>query len=189
MDIESVLKEKYNLEGSELKIMTYRIKLLQGFIPMMIVFIIVAAIFNLWLELIMISVVGQIVRTSYGGIHFASGLKCFIISAIYVFLLIMLSRIHTSIWFYVLGNVFVLYVIKVYVPRGTSLLPIVREKVIRQKKRNAMIFFILQLPLYFILSSYTYNLIMYNQIISALAVLPIAYRLFGVREFRTLPNK
>ena len=188
MDIESVLRERYHLEGSELKIMIYRIKLLQGFIPMMFLFVIVAAVFGLWLELLMITVVGQIVRTSYGGIHFASGFKCFIVSAIYVFLLIMLSRIHTTIWFYILGNSFVLYVIKVYVPKGTSLLPIVRERVIKRKKRHALIFFVLQLPLYFILTPYTYNLIMYNQIISALAVLPIAYRLFGIREFRTSPK-
>jgi|GEM_PF-2743356 len=184
MDIESVLKEKYHLEGSELKIMVYRIKLLQGFIPMMIVFIVVAAIFDLWLELVMITVVGQIVRTNYGGIHFASGIKCFIVSAVYVFSLIMLSRIHTSIWFYILGNGFVLYVIRTYVPKGTALLPIVREEVISKKRRYATIFFVLQLPLYFFLTPYTYNLIMYNQIISALAVLPIAYRLFGIREFR-----
>ncbi len=178
--IDTIKKERI-LSPLEIKKLKYGLEGFYNLFTKLVVMLILAIIFNLVKELVVLIVIYSSLRLYGFGIHAKSTLQCWL-STVPVYIggcfFIKYATISRMVVYIIFGFGFLSFLF--FAPADTASRPLIhKNKRIRAKILSLLVVIIYLLLIFLIPSNWFTNAVIYALIIESLAINPLVYKLFG----------
>lgn len=175
-----------NVDNQQKEIIAYTVTQLLGEFVKIGLMALVACIFDVW-TLLLISIFSTaIYRVPSGGVHCKGHISCFVVSSLFFFGNVFLSKLvrwEYLDYIYLLIFLFNLPVIYLFAPADTEMKPIVSKKL--RKKLKIFSFLGMAVTILigrFLINDITIrNIFIFGTLIQSIAMLPVVYRLVGTK--------
>lgn len=181
--IINIIQKYYNYDEIKIKEIRYGLESIYLTIVKLIVIIILSIIIHTFKELCLFMLCYGILRATGFGLHAKNSLECWIFSIVlFVLFPFLIKTLTINNIYFLAGSILLLPLIIIYAPADTEKRPLInKKKRITYKVITSIITIIYIFIIYFKNNIYISKILFFSILLESLLVLPISYRLLGLK--------